>query len=629
MLRPARRASAVATAVLSAALAVTGLTASTPTSASTVSPTLRATDLSTAVAASGWRPRPARYGVHVTSDVPISMSDGATLYANVYRPAKADGSPVRGRFPVILTQTPYNKNAPGLGFRNDYLVQRGYVQVVADVRGTGSSEGTWDSFGSREQRDGYELARWAHSKRRPWSNGRVGLWGGSYAAINQIFTAAQRPPGLKATFPLVPAGDVYRDVVASGGQIDAGFIPAWLGLVTATGLVPPAYTAVAPDQALVSLLQHVGGAAAFQLPMLVGAATGGDAAYDGPFYRRRSPLSVIDRVEVPTFVTGGHYDLFQRGEPMLYQRLRANGVPSRLLVGPWTHVQANPSPEMGGEGADALNPLALRWFDRYVRGVRDRALGSDVKPVTYYEIGSARWRTAARWMPSSVHAATYRLDGDSAPGAPGRLVRGRGSEPGTDEVYPVPVAGLCSRSASQWTAGLTSGTQCDEDNRPNDLAGTSYETAPLKRAVHLLGPVNARLFVSTTARDGMLSVHVEDVAKDGTAERLTGGWQVLSHRALDRRRTVRLDGEVIQPFHPFTRAAELPVETGKVMGVDVEVFPTGAVLKRGHRLRITVQAYDTPHLLPNARQSVDQLGGVISIHHSARYPSRLVVPVRR
>jgi predicted acyl esterase len=123
-------------------------------------------------------------------------------------------------------------------------------------------------------------------------------------------------------------------------------------------------------------------------------------------------------------------------------------------------------------------------------------------------------------------------------------------------------------------------------------------------------------------------VHVEDVAPDGTASRLTGGWQVLSHRALDRSKSVRRDGEILQPWHPFTKAALLPVAAGKVMGVDVEVFPTGAVLEKGHRLRITVQSFDTPHLTPSIPQLVDELGGVITIYHSPRYKSRLIVPVR-
>jgi putative CocE/NonD family hydrolase len=597
--------------------------------ASAAAPVATTTVASGRQAPSAWKPRPATYGVHATQDVKVRMSDGTALRVNVYRPANPDGSPVRGRFPVILTQTPYNKSAPNLGFRDDYLVQRGYVQVVADVRGTGSSPGTWDSFGTREQRDGAELVRWAHARKRPWSNGDVGLWGISYAAINQFFTAARHPAGLKAMFPIVPAGDVYRDVVASGGQIDSGFIPFWLGLVTATGLVPPAYTAVDPASALTVLLQHAAGAMAFQGPTMGNAVAGGDPSYDGPFYRLRSPLSVVDRVTVPTFVVGGEYDLFQRGEPMLYQRLRANGVPSRLLVGPWTHIQAATAPGLPSGRVPTLDALALRWFDRYLRGRPDAALGRDVKPVTYYEIGSGRWRTASRWLPRSVHARTWLLDGAAAPGTPGRLSRRPVSASGADAVYPVPVAGLCTRSASQWTAGLAAVPGCETDNRANDTSATSYQTAPLSRPVHLMGPVDARLFASTTARDGMLSVHVEDVAPDGSVDRLTGGWQVLSHRAEVPGRELRRDGEVLQPWHPFTKKAQLPVTPGTVMRVDVEVFPTGAVLRKGHRLRISLQAFDTPHLAPTARQLADEAGGVITIHHSPRYPSRLVLPVRR
>ncbi|MGZ4493213.1 MAG: CocE/NonD family hydrolase [Nocardioides sp.] len=604
----------LATAALALSAALLGLTAPTA-AAATGTP-------------SGWTARPATYGVAVTQDVRVTMSDGNVLRVNVYRPARADGSPAPGRFPVILTQTPYNKSAPQLGFRDDYLVQRGYVQVVADVRGTGSSAGTWDSFGSREQEDGAELVRWAHSSKRPWSNGDVGLWGISYAAINQFFTAAQHPAGLKAMFPIVPAGDVYRDVVASGGQIDAGFIPLWLGLVTATGAVPPAYTAVDPASALAVLLQHAAGALAFQGTTIGGAVAGGDPSYDGKFYRQRSPLGVVDKVDVPTFVVGGEYDLFQRGEPMLYQRLRAAGVPTRLLIGPWTHLQASSGPGLPAEGVPSLDALALRWFDHYLRGTADPSLGTDVKPVTYYEIGSGHWRTAPRWLSADVHARAWHLDGTATPGTPGTLTTASPTTDGADQVYPVPVAGLCTRSASQWTAGIVAVPGCETDDRVNDSTATSYQTAPLAGPVRVLGPVNARLFVSSTAKDGMLSVHVEDVAPDGSVDRLTGGWQVLSHRATDPTREVRRDGEVLQTWHPFTKAAQLPVEPGKVYRVDVEVFPTGAVLRTGHRLRISVQAFDTPHLLAPLPQLTDSLGGIITIHHSERYPSRLVLPVR-
>ena len=609
------------TALVFSSLLALGPLVQLPASAAPASPRL-ATSAADAPP-SGWTPRPATYGVTVERDVPVTMSDGVTLRVDVYRPAEADGSPAPGRFPVILTQTPYNKTATGsvLAGGGDYLVERGYVYVLADVRGTGSSGGQWDSFGSREQKDGLELANWATSPARRWSNGTLGLWGASYMAINQFFTAAQHPRGLKAMFPIVPAGDVYRDVVASGGQVDAGFIPMWLGLVTATGVLPPATTAIAPDEALLTLLQHVGGALGFQVPEVTGAFAGGDAACDGPFYSSRSPLSVIDKVDVPTFVVGGEYDLFQRGEPMLFQRLQQRGVPSRLLIGPWTHLEAATGPDLSGSGLGSLDALALRWFDHYLRGVADPALATDVKPVTYDELGSDTWRTASSWLGTQVRAQALPL-GAASDTSTLRPVHG-------DTVLPIPVSGLCSRSTLQWTAGMAQIPGCVDDNRVNDLTGASYETAPLTSDLHLLGPMDAQLSVSTTGTDGLLAVTVEDVAPDGSVKRLTAGWQTLRQRAVTPSRSVVRNGLTLQPWHPYTRAAEQPVTPGQVMAVDTEIFPTGAVIAAGHRLRVTVTSYDAPHLLPTVPQLLRGAAGVVTIHHDAAHPSRLVVPVRR
>lgn len=235
-----------------------------------------------AAARSGWTPRPAIYPGTVTrTDLAIPMSDGTVLRGDLVLPADADGQAVAGRFPVIVTITAYNKsvqaNAGGLaGAPPSYLVRRGYAQLTVDARGTGSSEGTWSAFGQREDEDSAEVVEWAHSSRRPWSNGRVGMAGPSYMGINQIFAAAQHPAGLRAIFPQVPAGDVYRDVVASGGQLDVGFIPLWLGLVTGAGVVPPAVTQSDPQSGFTAFADHLVGAATFTLPLLLDAVTGGD-----------------------------------------------------------------------------------------------------------------------------------------------------------------------------------------------------------------------------------------------------------------------------------------------------------------------------------------------------------------
>ena len=379
------------------------------------------------------------------------------------------------------------------------------------------------------------------------------------------------------------------------------------------------------------MASHIGSVGTFTGPTLVKALAGDETAYDGPFYKERSPINVIDKVDVPTFLVSGEYDLFQRGTPLLFERLQKRGVPTKLIIGPWDHLKGSSGAEVGNAGYGPLNELQLRWFDHYVKGVADRTLDSDIAPVTYYEQGTGAWRKTSTWVGSDRTAKSYRLSGNASNGTAGALTTGT-AKAGTATVLPVPVAGLCTRSTNQWTAGIMGQSPlpnpCLDDNRVNDTAGVTFDSAPVTSPVRFQGPINARLYVSTLGGNGMLSVAVEDVAPDGTVKRLTGGWQVISHRALDTSRSRYLDGKLIQPFHPFTRAAEKPLALGAVAPVDVEVFPTGASIEKGHRLRIAVQSFDTPHLSPTLPQLPSSLAPMV-IHNSAQYPSTLTIPAVR
>ncbi len=570
-----------------------------------------------------WTARPATYGTVVETDVRVTMSDGVRLAVDVVRPA-IEGKPAPGRFPVLVTQTPYNKNGSTLAFRTDYLVTRGYVQVISDVRGTGSSEGNWRSFDDREQLDGKELVEWASSPKREWSDGRVGLHGTSYGAINQLFTAAHHPKGLKALFPIVPEADTYRDIVASGGQVNTSFIPLWLGLVTSLGLLPPTYVGSDPVGAATTVAGHVGNTTTFQIATVASAMTGGDIAYDGPFHRTRSPIEIIGKVGVPTFITGGWFDLFQRGEPLLYERLRAQGTPTRLVMGPWTHLTAGDAPGFVESGFPSLDELELRWFDHYVRGAKDPTLDRDIAPVTYHRLGEAGYRTATSWPPSGTSYRALPLGGAAQPGRPGTLGVAPDPAAAPDTLLWNPLAGGCTRSTAQWTAGAASGSPCEEDNRADDATALSYDL-PVTKDTALAGPVAARLFVEST-RDAMLTARVEDVAPDGTSTQISAGWQVLSLRALDRSKSTVRGGHVVRPWHPFTRESKLPVTAGEVNEVQIEVFPTAAVIKAGHSLRISLQTADAPHLMPPLTQLADSAGAMLSIYHDAAHPSALVVP---
>src|SRR5439155_9746802 len=168
------------------------------------------------------------------------------LRANVIYPTDpATGQPAAGPFPVILTQTPYGKGqggttAPGsaeqpgggspTGGADDYLVERGFIDVVADVRGTGNSQGSWGVFDPVQTSDSITLVNWA--AKLPHSNGKVGTYGPSYLGINQMLLAGHIGKGspLKAIFPVVSATDIYRDTSFMGGLIDTEFDEIYLGL---------------------------------------------------------------------------------------------------------------------------------------------------------------------------------------------------------------------------------------------------------------------------------------------------------------------------------------------------------------------------------------------------------------
>ena len=586
-----------------------------------------ATDASAGRPASRWRPRPARYPRTVLrKDLAVPMSDGVSLKADLTLPADAAGNVVQRRLPVIVSITSYkggvaNPN-PGMSTGDPtYLVRRGYAQLTVDARGTGASPGVWCILCQREAWDAAEVVAWAH--RQPWSNGRSGMTGPSYMGIQQLFAAAGRPPGLRAIMPQVPAADLYRDVVATGGAFDASFIPLFFGIVSATSLTPPQVSGTG-IQGLVEDLLGIGTVVA---PSLLSILAGGELAYDGRWYRERSPLQVVDRIQVPTFLISGDEDIFARGTPLLFENLQRRGVPTKMIVGPWNHGEAATNDGPAAAGYGTLAELQLRWFDRYVRGRRDRRLDKDIAPLTYFEHGSDRWVRTAGWMKGRT-ARTFQLSGTSVTGLSAGTLTPGPARPGRSTVLPLPVSGLCSRSTDQWTAGLLQQLlpdKCLADNATNDRTGLVFRTEPLVKALRFQGPMNLRLNVSTLGGDGLLSVAVEDEAPDGTVTRLAGGWQMISHRAVSRRKSRYLDGRLIQVHHPFTKVAQKMLPPGAVAPVDVEVFPVGARIRPGHRLRVAIQAMDVPHLVPTLPSLIGSLMP-ITVHTSGERPSYLTIP---
>jgi uncharacterized protein len=628
-MRPARRAATLAAVVVAAACV--------------------------APAAQAWTPEGATYGVGSETNLAVTMSDGTVLRANVYYPTDAaTGREAAGSFPVLLSQTPYGKDQSSAGGssqlselsgQSTYLVQRGYIDVVADVRGTGGSTGEWGLFDPVQGTDGATLVNWA--AKLPHSDGDIGLLGASYMGINQFETAADAGSAhVKAMFPIIAGNDLYRDTAFAGGFPDIEFSSVYLALTGSLNLLMPATEA--NDNLATALTDHVHDLADFDASLLTGAETGGDAAYDQVYWGARNPVQYIPQIVkdgIPAFLIGGWYDLFQRGELLNYSGLQnaydgrpvlapmspTQPVTSRyqLIQGPWYHVTAGMG--LSYHGLD-LNGLELAWFDHWLKGV-DTGITDTTTPLHLEDLASGAYADVSRYPLDQATPTTYYLQpsGGLAPAAPPQ-------SGGTDPLIYAGSQIPCTSSTEQWFMGLGPlalsyfglKDPCTQSVNLSQVGPgqQSYTTAPFTRPTTLAGPIGATLYASSTTTDTEWVVQLSDVAPNGNATALTSGLLEGNQRALNPSMTwYGPNGRPLLPYHPYTKVAQAPVVPGQVTRYDVEVFPTFDTLAPGHRLRVTIATSDFPHVLPSATQLPNLVGGVYALEHAAAYPSSVELPL--
>jgi hypothetical protein len=599
-----------------------------------------------------WTPREAQYGVGIQHNVAVPMSDGVQLRADIHYPTdRATGEPASGPFPVLMSLTPYGKKAPPPaaqigGGPTPFLIRRGYIEVMVDVRGCGVSGGEFQMFGARQAQDGVELVDWA--SKLPNANGRVGMFGVSYLAINQLFTAAAVGPDspLKAIFPVMAARDFYRDAAAMGGAPHLRTIRAYGGVYQLLNVVNPALEVInrgkhpRPRAGGIAGVRKRGRAQrGFFKPLIADAVAGGDTAFDEEFWKDLRPAAVIPQIvenNVAVFLVGGWHDAFQRGVPLNYAALQnaAAGRPDeqpmqpgqrvserlRLMMGPWYHVTMY--------GNLHLQAVQLRWFDYWLNDDADAEMSG--APLTFQPIGSTRWFHVRNYpLEQATPTRLYLSDG-------GKLTAACAHQTSTATVKYVGRGPVAGRSVEQWTLGMTSfirtqrggSTRYDQDNRRVQRRALTYTTEAFTAPTLIAGPIALTLNATADTTESLFVAHIDDVAPDGSSRPLTQGALLGSHRALDPERTWYLpDGTVLKPHHISTKAAVTPVVPGELTRYDMEIFPTAAVLESGHRLRLTVTTFDFPHLVPTAPARKALAGGTYRLHQGGPTPSHLLIPV--
>lgn len=563
------------------------------------------------------------------------MRDGVVLRADVYRPA------TNGKLPALLQRTPYSKNPADSNSQYHRLARAGFVVVVQDTRGRYMSDGV--AIPHDEGADGFDTVEWVATL--PWVDGRVGMFGGSYSATTQLLAAPLRPPHLVALFPSASYASRY-DMVFQGGAFYLMDGLSWnLGQaqdVKRRRLTPamsrdgelgltPTQRRQLQDEWLWALpLQTVGG-----------QGMSGDPANElrqyspGYFDMLAHPsfdawwhtFDVAARhreFDAPAYHLTGWYDALLTGTLRNFSGLRRSARTDyarrnqRLIVGPWTHARPSASSTRIGDvdygPAAGFNSesLIVAWFRHWTSAPSAAAAGVfPGAPVRLFVMGENRWRDEQEWPLARAQATAWYLTSDgtanSAAGN-GRLERSVGSAAPRDTFTYDPTRPVPTGSSGAYSRAPHDMREVEQ--RPDVLV---YSTAPLVEPVEVTGYITLRVWLSSSARDTDLTARLVDVAPDGTARALTDGIQ----RA--RYRNGRTTPELLVPGQP----TEIAIEVGA----------TSNVFLPGHRIRVEVSSSNFPRydrnpntgdpFGANARvQSARQI-----IHHEARYPSRLVLPV--
>jgi uncharacterized protein len=624
---------------------------------------------------SHWAPENTVYGTASTNDIAIKGAGGTTIRVNEIYPTTASGQAATGPFPVLLTMTPYGKgqggsSAPGsaaspasgsaTGGADNYLVQRGYIEIVEDVRGTGDSNGSWGLFDPVQQRDAIKVLHWA--AHLPHANGRVGTYGPSYLGIDQLLLAGAVGPHspLRAIFPMVPANDIYRDTSFMGGLLDFEFAETYLGLTGGLNTVNPLGDA-ASDPALLSDLagiegDHANGLATYHAAQTENILTGGAEAYDGSYWQARNPQNVLARVaanHIPAYMVGGEFDIFQNGEPLNFAELQnawahrgttapmQAGQPTtgryQLIVGPWEHLNGS---------SVNVDPLELEWFDTWLKGEKT-GMARTPTPLHYYDLGSGQFDETSTYPFTGATPARLYLgaSGTLTPAAPAAGASGTPSSPipglplptlpvGQGDTLVWSPSGVpCGRPIDQWSMGglsVPAGSAgflapCATDDRLAQAGpwATSYTSAPFSHAETIAGPVTATVYASATTSETQLVADLEEVTPDGTSYPLTEGALLGSLRAVDASRSWTANGMTVLPYHPYTQASAKPVTPGAMTEYQIQIFPTLVTITSGDSLRLTLSTADAPHLTPLPPELPQLAGGVYTIGRSANARSSL------
>jgi uncharacterized protein len=567
-----------------------------------------------------------QYSVKYERNAAIKMRDGVTLHADIFRP-NADG-----RFPVLLTRTPYNKdNEVDFGLK---AAAKGYVVVAEDVRGRYSSEGEWYVF-KNEINDGYDSVEWAAAL--PYSDGRVGMFGGSYVGATQMLAAISHPPHLAGIFPVVTASNYHENWTYTGGAFAQWFDEDWTSGLSQNAFerkvagqndpVGGVWTLPLTNYPILNLekrpdLGSNANAAPYFLDWLA------HPSYDD-YWKALSIEEHFQDIKVPALHMAAWYDLFLGGSLRNYEGIRDHGGSEAARKGQQLIVvvggHAGSMPKVGDVdfGPNAKEPeedWELQWYDYLFKGVKNQFASG--KPVKIFVMGANQWREEDDWPLARAKNTKYFLHSGGKSNSmrgDGKLSTTAASKENSDQYiydpgHPVPTIGgwLCCEG-QRWPAGA-------RDQRPAEARDDVlvYSTPPLNEDLEVTGPITLEIYAKSSTVDTDFTGKLVDVWPNGYAQNIAEG--IIRARYRDSRETP----ELITP--------------GQVYKFTIDLWATSNVFKKGHVLRLEVSSSNFPRFDRNLNTGEmryiksgvgpDQFVTATNVVlHDAEHPSALILPV--
>ena len=570
----------------------------------------------------------------------MPMRDGVKLSTDLYFP---EG--LSGRLPVILIRTPYDKNASRSedSTARMFAVQ-GYVVAVQDTRGKFESEGEY-TVSAADTNDGYDATGWLASQ--PWSTGKVGTYGCSYSGENQVETAKLRHPNLAAMIPQASGGARRYFAAITGGAVELAAGADWfrsngakIRPMLGPSSDPSGFARAARYFNLEPQLPPVNWASVWRtLPLVdvVKAAGAPPSDWEGfvshdlndPWWDQFGYVNETHRFNTPALFLDSWYD-YGPADTMALLKLFQDNAESEIarrhvfaVLAPTTHcvyARAHEQTIVGerfvGDARFDFYGLYVRWFDYWLKGIDNGVTG--MPRIQIFVMGRNQWRGEHEWPLARTRFTKYYLHSDGR--ANSRLGTGAlsltppASEPADSYTYdpaaPVPTVGGPDFGVP--LQGHTAGAadQSGVEMRQDVLV---YTTAPLETGVEVTGPIEAVLYVSSSAKDTDFTAKLVDVHPDGTAFNVQEGILRARYREGFDRKVLMKEGEVYEVHVPLS--------------VTSNYFP------RRHRIRLDVSSSNFPRFdrnLNTGGNNYDETTWAVArntVHHSAERASYLLLPI--